>query len=129
MSPNVPAGCDVFAVAIKETEGFQQPQKCGGVKLHKGRKPGWGFTEPEPPKAAKRTPFADAIDGCKLSSNASKEWSGTIAELGKKRDKLKNYIFTLRGEKKVNSQWKLYCIVHNIGKCMKSLAEKRRASR
>ena len=26
--------------------------------------------------------------------------------------------FTLRGEDKVNSQWKLYCIVHNIGKCM-----------
>ena len=24
--------------------------------------------------------------------------------------------FTLRGKKKVNTQWKLYCIVHNIGK-------------
>ena len=32
--------------------------------------------------------------------------------------------FSLRGEKKVNTQWKLYCIVHNIGKCMKPLAEK-----
>ena len=32
--------------------------------------------------------------------------------------------FTLRGENKVNSQWKLFCIVHNIGKCMKSLAAK-----
>jgi hypothetical protein len=51
---NVPAVCDVFAVAIKETEGFQQPQKCGVVKLHKGRKPDCGFTEPEPPTAAKR---------------------------------------------------------------------------
>ena len=30
-----------------------------------------------------------AIDGCKLSSNASKEWSGTKADLHKKRDKLK----------------------------------------
>jgi hypothetical protein len=30
-----------------------------------------------------------AIDGCKLSSNASKEWSGTKADLRKKRDKLK----------------------------------------
>jgi hypothetical protein len=29
MSPNVPAVYDVFAVAIKETVGFQQPQKCG----------------------------------------------------------------------------------------------------
>ena len=35
--------------------------------------------------------------------------------------------FTLRGENKVNSPWKLYCIVHNIGKCMMPLAEKRRA--
>jgi len=33
-----------------------------------------------------------AIDGCKLPSNASKEWSGTIAELTKKRDKLEKYI-------------------------------------
>jgi transposase len=29
-----------------------------------------------------------ALDGCKLSSNASKEWSGTISDLAKKRDKL-----------------------------------------
>ena len=29
-----------------------------------------------------------AIDGCKLSSNAAKEWSGTFAELTKKRDKI-----------------------------------------
>jgi hypothetical protein len=28
ISYNVPAVCDVFAVAIKETVGFQQPQKC-----------------------------------------------------------------------------------------------------
>ena len=34
--------------------------------------------------------------------------------------------FTLRGEKKVGAQWKLYCIVHNIGKCMKPLAKKRK---
>jgi len=33
-----------------------------------------------------------AIDGCKLPSNASKEWSGTVAELRKKRDKLAEYI-------------------------------------
>jgi hypothetical protein len=29
--------------------------------------------------------------------------------------------FTLRGKKKVNIQWQLYCMVHNIGKCMKPL--------
>ena len=33
-----------------------------------------------------------AVDGCKLPSNAAKEWSGTIAELKKKRDKLAAYI-------------------------------------
>ena len=33
-----------------------------------------------------------AIDGRKMSSNASKEWSGKIEELGKKRDKLKEHI-------------------------------------
>jgi len=26
--------------------------------------------------------------------------------------------FTLRGKKKVNGQWKLYCIVHNLSKCL-----------
>jgi transposase len=26
--------------------------------------------------------------------------------------------FTLRGKEKVNSQWQLYCIVHNLGKCL-----------
>jgi len=29
--------------------------------------------------------------------------------------------FTLRGKKKVNGQWQLYCIVHNLGKCMNEL--------
>ena len=33
-----------------------------------------------------------AFDGCKLPSNAAKEWSGTIAGLKKKRDKLSTYI-------------------------------------
>jgi len=33
-----------------------------------------------------------AVDGCKLPSDASKEWSGTITELTKKRDKLEKYI-------------------------------------
>jgi hypothetical protein len=33
-----------------------------------------------------------AIDGCKLPSNVSKEWSGKIDDLTKKRDKLEKYI-------------------------------------
>jgi hypothetical protein len=44
MAHNVPAVCDVFVVAIKEREAFQQPQKCGREKLHEGRKPGCGFS-------------------------------------------------------------------------------------
>jgi transposase len=33
-----------------------------------------------------------AIDGCKLPSNASKEWSGKLGDLKKKRDKLEKYL-------------------------------------
>jgi len=33
-----------------------------------------------------------AIDGCKMSSNAAKEWSGTFAELKEKRRKIKRLI-------------------------------------
>lgn len=33
-----------------------------------------------------------AIDGCKMSSNAAKEWSGTHRELDQKKDKIKRQI-------------------------------------
>ncbi|NOZ10873.1 MAG: IS1182 family transposase [Gammaproteobacteria bacterium] len=33
-----------------------------------------------------------ALDGCKMSSNAAKEWSGTFKELEKKRDKIQRQI-------------------------------------
>jgi hypothetical protein len=33
--------------------------------------------------------------------------------------------FTLRGQRKVDIQWKLYCIVHNIGKCAAAIKKKR----
>ncbi len=33
-----------------------------------------------------------ALDGCKMSSNASKEWSGTFKELEQKRDKIQRQI-------------------------------------
>ena len=36
-----------------------------------------------------------AIDGCKLPSNASKEWSGTIGSLKKKKEKLRKHISRL----------------------------------
>jgi hypothetical protein len=32
--------------------------------------------------------------------------------------------FTLRTREKVGIQWKLYCIAHNMGKCVKALGEK-----
>jgi len=32
--------------------------------------------------------------------------------------------FTLRTQKKVNIQWQLFCIVHNMWKCIQSLSEK-----
>jgi len=32
--------------------------------------------------------------------------------------------FTLRGTEKVDAQWKMYCIVHNIGKCIRALGKK-----
>jgi len=127
-----------------------------------------------------------AIDGCKLKSNASKEWSGTFDELGRKKAKLeraskriiarhqsqdglgeelieqdlkqkekldksaekiteflathqektgskgkpvKSNItvnkgmnkLTLRGKDKVNTQWQMYCLVHNIEKLRNNL--------
>jgi transposase len=32
--------------------------------------------------------------------------------------------FTLRGTEKVDIQWKMYCMVHNIGKCIRALGKK-----
>ena len=39
-----------------------------------------------------------ALDGCKLPSNASKEWSGKISELKKKKDKIENKVAQLLEE-------------------------------
>ena len=39
-----------------------------------------------------------ALDGCKLPSNASKEWSGTITELRKKKEKIEAKIAQLLAE-------------------------------
>ena len=41
-----------------------------------------------------------ALDGCKMSSNAAKEWSGTLKELEQKRDKLKRQIHHCLNEHK-----------------------------
>jgi hypothetical protein len=39
-----------------------------------------------------------ALDGCKLSSNASKEWSGKISDLKKKKDKIEQKVQRLLDE-------------------------------
>ena len=44
-----------------------------------------------------------AIDGCKMSSNAAKEWSGTFKELEQKRDKIKRQIhYYIKEHKKLD---------------------------
>ncbi len=46
-----------------------------------------------------------AIDGCKMSSNAAKEWSGTFKELEQKRDKIKRQIrYHMNEHKKADNQ-------------------------
>jgi hypothetical protein len=46
-----------------------------------------------------------AIDGCKMSSNAAKEWSGTFKELEKKRDKIKRQLRqAIKKHKKLDKQ-------------------------
>ena len=45
-----------------------------------------------------------ALDGCKMSSNAAKEWSGTFKELEQKRDKIKRQIhYTIKQHKKLDT--------------------------
>ena len=36
--------------------------------------------------------------------------------------------FMLRGKKKVNGQWQLYCMVHNLGKCLNELNRRRNSA-
>lgn len=39
-----------------------------------------------------------ALDGCKLPSNASKEWSGKISDLVRKKEKMEKKVEELLGE-------------------------------
>jgi transposase len=45
-----------------------------------------------------------AIDGCKLPSNASKEWSGTLSEFKKKRIKLEKLLAKIIEQQKQNDK-------------------------
>src|SRR5499433_4500588 len=45
-----------------------------------------------------------AVDGCKLGSNASKEWSGTLGELKKKQQKMEQAVrYLLEKHKEMDS--------------------------
>ncbi|MDR2446379.1 MAG: transposase [Treponema sp.] len=37
--------------------------------------------------------------------------------------------FALRGKEKANGQWRLYCIAHNLGKCLKGHDKKKEFAR
>jgi hypothetical protein len=59
------SGCnDVFAVTIKETVGFQQPQKCGTKDM---RRPAAVFRSPSP------LLWAQHIPPCYATRDASKQ--------------------------------------------------------
>ena len=45
-----------------------------------------------------------AIDGCKLSSNAAKEWSGTFKDLKKKKEKIENLVKEMLDEHEKRDQ-------------------------
>ena len=49
-----------------------------------------------------------ALDGCKLPSNASKEWSGTFPELHKKKQKIEVKVAQLLAEQMDNDREKIY---------------------
>jgi ribosomal protein S15P/S13E len=66
-----------------------------------------------------------AIDGCKIKSNASKAYSGTFDELTRKEEKLRKASQRILArhqaqdslsDDEVNTQWQMYCLVHNIEK-------------
>ncbi|XKG95554.1 transposase [Marinospirillum sp.] len=46
-----------------------------------------------------------AIDGCKMRSNAAKEWSGTFKELKEKRNKLKHLVRHHLNEHQERDTW------------------------
>jgi hypothetical protein len=62
-----------------------------------------------------------AIDGVKLPSNASKERIGTVEPVfANLRHNKRLTRLNHRGRVKVNTQWNLYCMVHNIEKLSKT---------
>lgn len=68
-----------------------------------------------------------AIDGCKLSSNASKEWSGTRADFMKKRDKIEKSITFIINKHKEQDKGNGYDtdIINKEEKAIQSLKAKK----
>ena len=62
-----------------------------------------------------------ALDGCKLPSNASKEWSGTISDLKKKKDKIEYKVRQLVEQQLETvarsraSQTRKHCLINQVG--------------
>ena len=50
-----------------------------------------------------------AVDGCKLGSNASKEWSGTLGDLKKKQQKMEQAVrYLVEKHKETDSQERFF---------------------
>ena len=73
-------------------------------------------TSKEPGKVKYTQVMRDKFDTPYSRSIYSKRMGTIEPVFGHIRGTKKLDRFTLRGKKKVNNQWLLYCIVHNIGK-------------
>lgn len=66
-----------------------------------------------------------AIDGCKISSNASKEWSGTRAEFKKKKEKLEKAIkYIVKKHRSQDKQESEITTEDKEKKCLENLIKK-----
>jgi len=66
-----------------------------------------------------------AVDGCKMPSNASKEWSGTIEELTKKKEKMEKVLrHIMKRHLEMDQKEKDREIVEQETKYMKTLRKK-----
>jgi transposase len=66
-----------------------------------------------------------AVDGCKMPSNASKEWSGTVEELTKKKEKMEKVLrHIMKRHREMDKKEKDREIVEQESKYMKTLRKK-----
>lgn len=66
-----------------------------------------------------------SVDGCKMPSNASKEWSGTIEELSKKKEKMEKVLrHIMRRHRETDKKEKDRELIEQEDKYMKTLRKK-----